>query len=143
MSSLEKKTQLPGNPRKWRALVADQSPAVRRQVRDSMEATGSVEVVAEAAMSREVLDLFFQMRPEVVITSVCLPDQCGFEVLRRIKGAVSSCHVILTSRWPDAFVRQAGLLLGATGVCPTTDGLAQLGGLVQTLTGQSPRRNVV
>jgi DNA-binding NarL/FixJ family response regulator len=124
-------------------LLADQSPSLRRQLRTAMEATGSVQVVAEAGQSREALNLFFETRPEVVISSVCLPDQCGFEVLRRVKRAASSCHVILTSRWPDGFVRETGLLLGATGVCPTTDGLAQLGGLILSLTGQSPRENVV
>jgi DNA-binding NarL/FixJ family response regulator len=116
---------------RFRVLLADESPAVLVQLREELEPLQSFEIIGEAATSREALRLFFQYRPHVLVVSICLPDQNGFEVLKCIKRAFPDCAVILTTRWANSFVEQTARLLGATGTCATTEGLTQIREILQ------------
>jgi len=98
-----------------------------------------VEVVGDAHTDQEVLNLAFQLRPNVVIVSISLPDKGGFEILRRIQRTLPGCAVILTSCSRDGSLQNAARLLGAAGVFSVTDGIAQIGGLIQSLLDQFGR----
>jgi len=136
MNDATLKSRTPLQNRKLRILLADNSPAVLHRLRQDLEQLQFVEIVAESQRSHETLELFFRTRPEVVVVSICLPEESGFEVLRHVKRAAADCAVILTSRWLDSFVHQTARLLGAAGVCSTTDGCTQLGAMLQSLIEQ-------
>ncbi len=121
---------------KLRLLLAEGSPSVHQKVREQLERLPFVELVAQAATSQQALELFFDTRPDVVIASVYLPEQNGFEVLRRIQCATSRSLVILTCRWEDTFVDEAASLLGAAGICRLPDPQNKLRALLQRLTGR-------
>jgi len=95
-----------------------------------------VEIVGEGNTDQQVLNLAFQLRPEVVIVSISLPDKGGFEVLRRIQRTLPGCAVILTSCSRDGSLQNAARLLGAVGVFSVTDGIAQISGMLQNLLDQ-------
>ena len=114
-------------------MLADESCAVRERFRKSLESCSVAEIVAEAGTDQHALDLFFQSHPEVVVVSTSLPAKGGFEVLRRIKRAVPRCEVILTSRFPNQFIRDTARLLGAAGVCSADDECSQLRSVLQSL----------
>ena len=116
-----------------RVLVADDSHVWRQELRAHLERLPTVEIIAETDDCEEAMALFFQHRPHLVLVSVGVPGHGGFEVLRSIKRSVPDCQVILVTRCPDAFVETTGLLLGATAVCPRTEGSASIVGLVQRL----------
>jgi DNA-binding NarL/FixJ family response regulator len=116
---------------KLRVLLAEQSPAVRHRFRKKLQELPAVEIVGEAARDNEALELSFRLQPQVLVVSASLPDQGGFEVLRRVKRSLENCQVILMSHRPCSFIEKAGGLLGAAGVCPIEDGLTQLCDLVQ------------
>jgi DNA-binding NarL/FixJ family response regulator len=116
-----------------RVLLADESPLALRALRAELQRLDSVKIIGEASQSRETMDLFFRFHPEVVVMSVCLPDLGGFEVLRILKQVAPNCAVILTSRWPNSFVKEAGRILGATAVCQAPDGLEPLSEILQRL----------
>ncbi len=134
----------PGRPelRRLRVLLAGQPPAVRDGLTEEFRRLQFVEVVGEANKHHEALDLFFRVRPDVVLLSVCLSDQSGFELLRCIKQAAPGCAAILTTRWPNSFVEETGAWLGAAAVCPIAGGFAQLRGLLQGLWDSQSAREV-
>ena len=117
--------------RKLRMLLADGSSHVRDTLQEALENMPFVEIAGQASSCRETLDLFFRARPDVVVVAISLPDDSGFEVLRCVRQAATTCVVVLTTRWPDPFVEEAAGLLGAAGVCLTTNGFVQLRGLLQ------------
>jgi len=106
---------------RFRVVLAHESPAARRAIRNGLEQELLFEVVGEAGKSREAIDLFFKLLPDAVVVSAALSDQGGFEVLRCIKGAVARCAVILAIQSIDPFVAEAARALGAAGVCAGTD----------------------
>ena len=118
---------------KLRLLLVDESPTVRQELRNNLEQLEGIEIVAETDRDDRALDLFFRLRPEVVVVSTCLPVHGGFEVLRCIKRAVPRCAVVLTGRSPNHFIAEAARLLGASGVCPAVNGFAELSAILQSL----------
>jgi DNA-binding NarL/FixJ family response regulator len=94
-------------------LVVDDHPTFRATARALLEAEG-FDVVGEAADGEEALAKIDQLRPEVVLLDVQLPDIDGFEIAARLSRAGSSARIILiSSRDASDF----GSLVGESDVC--------------------------
>jgi len=111
---------------KLRVLLAEQSPLIRERFRKKLEELGVIEIVGEAGRDQETLELSFRLQPEVLVLSASLPDQGGFEVLRRVKRTLANCQVILMSCRPRGFIEKAAGLLGASAVCSMEEELTEL-----------------
>ena len=73
-------------------LIVDDHPAFRASARRVLEDEGFV-VVGEAADGAEGLALAGELKPEVVLLDVVLPDHSGFEVAEQLHGP----KIVLTS----------------------------------------------
>jgi DNA-binding NarL/FixJ family response regulator len=104
-------------PRKFRVLLADESIPARQSLREELQQTDWIEVVAEADTSQDTIALCFKLRPDVAVISACLPGEGGFEVIRCITRVFPYCLTVLTARQSDSFVRETARLLGASAVC--------------------------
>jgi DNA-binding NarL/FixJ family response regulator len=118
--------EAPHDKTRLRVLLADGSLDSAKRFYAALERLSFVEIVGEAENSEQTLTLFFKLRPDVVVVSIILSKQDGLEVLRCIKQAAPQCAVILTSYAPQNFLGQAATLLGATALCSSEDGCAQL-----------------
>lgn len=78
-------------------LLVDDVVAVRRLVRTSLRFRDGFEVVGEAADGAEAVRLTQQLRPDVVVLDLGLPDIAGQEVLRRIREAAPETKVVVFS----------------------------------------------
>ena len=77
-------------------LIVDDHPTFRETARALLEADG-FEVVGEAGDGSSALDAVAELRPEVVLLDVNLPDFDGFEVSRRLAAQPDAPRVVLTS----------------------------------------------
>ena len=94
-----------------RVLVVDDHPGFRRSVRTLLEVEG-FEVVGEACDGREALALVDELRPELVLLDVGLPDTSGFDIAERLSRGTSRV-ILVSSRDPGDFgrrVRRCGAL---------------------------------
>jgi DNA-binding NarL/FixJ family response regulator len=96
-------------------LVADDHGIVREGLKRLLEAERDLQVVAEAADGREVLDLVDRHRPECVVMDIGMPHLGGLEALERIKGRHPHTKVILLSVHGDPPFVQGAVRLGADG----------------------------
>jgi len=115
------------------ALIAHETAAGRESIRKELLECPWIKPVAEAGTLKEAVQLFFSMRPALVIASINLPDGGGFDLVRTLKRSVADCQVILISRRHDTFVRRVGLIMGAVGVCSVAPGESQLQSTITSL----------
>ena len=77
-------------------VIVDDHPSFRSSARMLLESDG-FEVVGEAATGEEGVDVALELRPDLVLLDVNLPDIDGFEVATRITADPTPPSVILTS----------------------------------------------
>lgn len=98
-----------------RVVLADDHPALRAGVRAVFEATGRIDVVAEAGGGEEALRLVRQFGPDVVLLDMEMPDLDGVEVARRLADEGSATRVLAFSAYDDKAYVAAMLQAGAAG----------------------------
>ncbi len=117
------------NFRRGRILIADDHEVVRRGLRIVVEAAGH-EVCAEACTGREAVDLAHELRPDLVILDLSMPDLGGLEATRQIRAAMPSTEVlVLTIQRSENVVREV-LAAGARGYVLKSDLARDLVGAV-------------
>lgn len=91
-----------------RLLVADDHDILRRGLRDLLEAQPGWSVIAEAVNGTEAFELALELKPDVAIVDVGMPDLNGFEATRRIREALPDTEVlILTAHDSEQLVHEA------------------------------------
>lgn len=90
-----------------RIVVADDHDIIRRGLKQLLTAHAGWEVVAEAKTGREAVTVAEQLRPEIVVMDISMPDLNGLEAARRIKKSLPRTEIlILTLHFSDQLVRE-------------------------------------
>jgi DNA-binding response OmpR family regulator len=79
-----------------RILVVDDDADVRGLVRELLERAGAS--VREAADGREALRLLYDVRPEVIVLDVTMPELDGWQTLERVRDLTEVPVLMLTAR---------------------------------------------
>jgi DNA-binding NarL/FixJ family response regulator len=107
--------------RKLRILIADDHGLVRRGARAILHSRNGWRVVGEAANGREAVEKAIELKPDVAVVDIGMPDMDGIEVTRQIRSAVPNTKVLmLTMHDSDRMVRRA-LDAGALGYLLKSD----------------------
>jgi DNA-binding NarL/FixJ family response regulator len=89
-----------------RILVADDHDIIRRGLKQLLTSRPGWEVCGEAKTGREAVALAEQLKPEIVVLDISMPDLNGLEAARRIhKQFPKTGILILTLHFSDQLVR--------------------------------------
>ncbi len=108
-----------------RVLLAEDHRLVRQGTRIYLESM-DVEVVGEAATGTEAVRLARELRPEVVIMDIHLPELTGVEATRRIRQENEDLRVLVLTAYDEPAYIHALLEAGADGFVLKTAALAEL-----------------
>jgi DNA-binding NarL/FixJ family response regulator len=100
-----------------RVLVADDQEIVRTGLRMILDAEPGIEVIGEAADGRAAVALARELRPDVCLFDIRMPDMDGIEATRRLAGpdAVEPLAIVVITTFDlDEYVHGA-LKAGARG----------------------------
>ena len=98
-----------------RVVIVDDHEILRTGTRQVLETAPDISVVGEADDAGSALALVSELRPDVVLLDVRLPDDSGIDLAREIGLAHPEVRVVVLSAYDNvAFVR-AALLAGVSG----------------------------
>lgn len=105
----------PGKSPKIRVLLADDQRLMRDGLRTLLELEEDLEVVGEAENGRVALDLAGELRPDVILMDVRMPEMDGVEATRQLTARLPECRVIILTTFDDESIIFEGLRAGALG----------------------------
>jgi DNA-binding NarL/FixJ family response regulator len=101
-------------------LIVDDHPSFRASARRLLEADG-YDVVGEAPDGLSAIEAVRELKPEIVLLDVQLPDIDGFEVASRLTNGGGGPAVILTSSRDRSDVEPFAADAGARGFVPKSE----------------------
>jgi DNA-binding NarL/FixJ family response regulator len=98
-----------------RVLVVDDYEPFRRFVCSTLAAKPEFQIIAEAADGLEAVTKSEELRPDLVILDVGLPNLNGIEAARQILDVLPECKILFVSQESSSEVVREALSLGALG----------------------------
>jgi len=109
-----------------RILLADDHAVVRQGFKMILDAQADMEIVGEAGNGRQAVELAEQLRPDVVVMDVAMPELNGIEATRRLASSLPHARVIALSMHKDSVYVREILRAGARGYLLKDSGAADL-----------------
>lgn len=103
--------------KKIKVMLADDHAILRAGLKLLLEAEKDISIVGEASNGREVMDKLSQIKPDLIILDLSMPQIGGIEILKWLKSKkkYANIHVlVLTMHTEKEYVREA-LANGAEG----------------------------
>ncbi len=105
-----------------RVLLADDHAVVRAGIRQFLETTDDIVVVAEADDGLQAIEALKQAEPDVAVLDIQMPFKSGIEVTRWVRSNARATGVLILSAYDDDPYILAVLQAGANGyVLKTAD----------------------
>ena len=127
------------SPPRVRLLIADDHALVREGMRAMLASEQNLEVVGEAENGREALELCRELRPDLILMDVRMPEMDGLAATREIKGEYPETRIlILTTHESPEYLMDA-IRAGAAGyVLKDASKQRLLDAVRRAISGESP-----
>jgi two-component system response regulator NreC len=121
-----------------RILIADDHGVLRAGLCALLDAVPGLEVVGEAADGREALRRVEELRPDVVLLDISMPDLDGIEVVGQLGETLPDVRVLILTVYDDASLLREAVSLGATGYITKTASHLELIEAIRTVARGDP-----
>lgn len=98
-----------------RVLVADDHMIVRTGIRHVLESESDFVVIGEAGSGSEAISLAAELRPDIVVLDISMPDQSGLEVAARLRSGSAAPRILILSMHNNAEYVLESVRAGAHG----------------------------
>jgi DNA-binding NarL/FixJ family response regulator len=98
-----------------RVVLADDHPVVRNGIRHLLEKVIDIEVLGEASTGGEALSLVQQVKPDILLLDMEMPDLNGREVAAKLQQMGSPVKILALSAYDDPVYIRELLESGAVG----------------------------
>lgn len=96
-----------------KVLIVDDEAPIKEWICMCIQNSGIDCEIYSAQNGQEAWEIYLEVRPEMVITDICMPVMDGLELLRRIKALDKTAAVIILSCYGEFLYAQEALRLGA------------------------------
>jgi PAS domain S-box-containing protein len=114
------------DPKDIRVLLVDDHQVMRQGLISLISGQPGIQVVGEAANGWEAIKMVRQLKPDVVLMDVSMPEMDGIEATHRIKVDMPDVRVIGLSMFDDKHMASTMLEAGAETFVSKTASLAEL-----------------
>jgi two-component system response regulator NreC len=98
-----------------RLMLVDDHDIVRTGLKTFLESRSGLEVVAEARSGEEALQRALEVRPDVVVMDITMPQMDGLQATRLLKQQLPDCHVLALTVHEDKQYLFEMMAAGASG----------------------------
>jgi two-component system response regulator NreC len=98
-----------------RVVLADDHALMRRSLRLLLEREQGLEVVAEAGDLATAIDDVAELRPDVLLLDLSMPDGSSIEAVRQLRDSAPSTEIVILTMEDSAVFAQEALDSGAVG----------------------------
>lgn len=116
-----------------RTLIADDHALVRAGIRALVEKIQGVTVVAEAGKGSEAKELITDLKPDLVLLDITMPDGNGFDVLLHVQKNFPETRIIVLTVHEAGEYAIRALREGAAGFLPKSAASTELEQAIQTV----------
>lgn len=112
---LEGQRKVMGNNAATRVVLADDHDIVRQGLKRLLDRVPEIEVVGEACDGIEALRSVEELKPDVLLLDIEMPNMNGIEVARRLQDANIKVRILILSAYDDREYIRALLDIGVAG----------------------------
>ncbi len=98
-----------------KVLIADDHHVVRRGLLFFLKTQKEIEIVGEATNGKEAVELVEQLKPDVVLMDLVMPEMDGIEATKVIKEKHPDIHILILTSFSDQDHVIPAIQAGATG----------------------------
>jgi two-component system invasion response regulator UvrY len=98
-----------------RIALAEDHTIVRWALREALSKADDIEVVGEAGTAAETLAMIQQVKPDVLLLDITLPDRSGFDVLNDLRSLETSPLVVVLTWHTEPSYAARAIAAGAHG----------------------------
>ena len=98
-----------------RVLLVDDHAMVRRGLRGFLELLDDIEIVGEASNGREALEHARELRPDVILMDLVMPELDGIGAIGAIKAELNEIEIVALTSFVEEAKVTAALEAGASG----------------------------
>ncbi len=117
-----------------RFLVVDDSELVRQGLRTVLQANPEWEVCGEASNGADAVELFKELRPNLVIVDFQMPGMNGIDTARRMLEIAPALPIIMFTQHASSELERHALEAGIRSVVSKTDTFPMVG-IIEALLG--------
>ncbi len=114
-------------------LLVDDQTLVRQGIRSLLDLSDEIRVIAEAADGAQAVEMIPQVKPDVVLLDMRMPNLSGLDVLNALRDKDALPPTIILTTFDDDQLVLAGLKAGARGYLLKDVSLEQLVDAVKTV----------
>jgi len=98
-----------------RVLIADDHPLLRYGLRDALGRFGDIEIIGEADTGRTAVAQARELRPEVVLMDLRMPDGDGIEATEEVRRCCPETQVLILTAYGELDLLRRAAAAGAAG----------------------------
>ncbi|WP_073142396.1 response regulator transcription factor [Chryseolinea serpens] len=87
--------------KKHKIMLADDHAMIRAGVKNLLRESEDIVVIGEAENGRQAVDLYEELKPDLIILDISLPDMNGMEVTQKILAFDPSANILMLSMYDD------------------------------------------
>jgi DNA-binding NarL/FixJ family response regulator len=124
--------------RETRILIADDHPIFRKGLRQVIETEAGLQVVAEADDGAKALEQLRQLRPDIAVLDIHMPNLSGFEVARTIYDEGLAVEVIFLTMHKAEDLFNAAMDIGVKGYVLKDSAVTDIVGSIRAILDGQP-----
>ncbi len=97
-----------------RVLIVDDTAFMRKLLRNILF-SGGFDIVGEAENGKQAVEMYKQLKPDLVMLDIVMPEMNGIEALKAIKQMDPNAKIIMCTAVGQEKIVKAAIKLGAKG----------------------------